>query len=328
MSDEQFDLPPQPVVPEEVAPILIDSQLAKLGLTQRLWRAPFGGSGGGRFYFRKGFDDFYAGYSLWTKSVLGNNPGLVKWQIAMGEQGEIVSLAAREYGSAFHLFVARHESLDDPYQFSVHGKSSAEWKDYLRGAIDEHGLPRLYFEKWCDQLRNDMVAYFRWKAEHSVRVLAVECPVWHDEYRIATPCDMLVQCLIKASPYAKAPTVPVVAAVDFKTGENGCDYDEYKLQLGFIQMAWNELYKGTPYEITAICNWSPKKRNLSPAGYHFPNQTGRYTEEQVRHYAKTCALMGFNRPTGSVLVFNDTPEGPTLEVEKPHNWLRNFFTNQ
>lgn len=327
MSERQNDFfdEPETVTPEAVEPIFIDHKLARLERTTTFWRAPFGGSNGGRFYFRKGVLDFYAGYSLWTKSVLPTAPSLIAWQIAQGDEGKVISLAAREYGSIFHLFVARHERLEDEFRFKVNGKQSQEWRDYIRGIIDHLGLPKTYIEDWESKLKNDMTAYFRWKREHQVNVLAVEVPVWNDEYKIATPLDMVVQCLVKASPYAKAPTVPAVAAIDFKTGDGGVDYDEYKLQLGFVRLAWNEIFQDTPYQITHALNWSPKKRSMSPAGYNFINQTDRFTDEQIRHYAKTCSLMGFNRPTGKVLDYRDSEDGPVLEIVHPLDWLKNFF---
>ena len=325
--NDQLEQSQQPIEPEAVAPILVAPELARLQRTQTLWRAPFG-SDGARHYFRKGFNDFYAGYSLWTKSVLPTSAALINWKVEQGEQGKLIALTAREYGSIFHLFVARHESPNDEYQFSINGPSSKDWREQIRAVIDRYGIPKSYIEQWESWLKNDMTAYFRWKREHSVKVLAVEVPVWHDEYKIATPADMVVQCLIKASPYAKAPTVPAVCAVDFKSGENGCDWDEYKLQLGFVQIAWNDIFAGTEYQIDNVFNWAPKKRALSPAGYNFVNQTGRYTEEQIRHYAKTCSLMGFNRPSGGVMVYNDTPDGPELTVQRPHDWLKNFFGNE
>lgn len=322
--DAQGEQTPQPVQAEEVKPVFPDHKLAALGRIGIMWRAPFGYDGG-RHYFREQSPEFYAGYSLWTKSVLPTNEQLIRWKISQGENGPVISLAAKSYGTMFHYFVARHEDRNDEYQFKMHGPAASEWLEYIRTQVATLGLPVLYVEDWERKFRNDMLAYFNWKREHQVNVLAIEAPVYSDEFRIATPVDMVCECLVKETPYAKKPTKKVVAAVDFKTGENGVDYDEYKLQLMFIKHAWNERFAETPYAMTGIFNWAPKKRSMSNGGFHFVNQDGRFSERQFLHYAAGCEIHEINKPTGKVLVYKDGPDGPELDTVDPYTWLRLFF---
>lgn len=313
---------------ETVKPLIIDETVSGLiGGTQNMYRAPFGGGGGGRFYFREGFPDFYAGYSLWTKSVLPTSQHLIQWKVDNGEQGELISLTSREYGSIFHITVARHENPNDEFVFKFRGPLAADWVDMINDTVAHFGLPKMYIETWRSQLKNDMFAYFRWKREHQVKVLAVECPLWDDKFKIATPVDMVVSCLVKKSPYAKVPTEPAIVGVDFKTGDGSVDYDEYKLQLEFIRYAWNKRFGRTKYKMTHIYNWNPKKRNMSVGGFNFTNQDGKFTKAEFLHLAKTCAVMGYNRPSGKMLTYIDGERDIDASVENldPYKFLKAFF---
>lgn len=313
----------EPVQPELVEPIVTNKDLAaNWFLGGKIYRAPMGN---GRYYFREGFPEFYSGYSTWTKNVLPTAYQLIEWQVRMGLEGKTITLAAREYGHIFHLLVARHERQDDEFTFKVRYPEAAEWRDLIRQTVAQNGLPPAYIETWEAQLQNDMVAYFNWKQLHQVQVLAVEAPVWSDKYKIATPADLVCKCLVKASPYAKKPTIPAVVGVDFKSGENSVAYDAYQLQLEFIRMAWNERYRKTPWKMTHIYNWAPKKRALSPGGFNFVDQSGKYTMPQVRHYCTTNAIMGFNVPSGEVLYYTDGKNGPELKRVAPLDWLKVFF---
>lgn len=316
-----------PVVPEIVVPTITDEDLLRLHSAsfEKMWRAPFG-SNGGRYYFRSTGDRFYSGYSTWTKSVLPTNGRLIQWKIDNGEQGEEISLESREYGTCFHLHVARHESMEDGFRFKFGGNQSDEWREYINTRVREIGLPLHYIGIWTDRLLNDFAAYFRWKKEHRVNVIACEVPLWDDEYLIATPVDMVVQCLVKETPYAKLPTIPAVCVVDFKTGENGSGYDEYALQLSFCRYAWNKRFAGTKYECTHAFNWSPKKRTASPGGYHFTNNGQRFSDEQFKHLAMTNAVMRYNEPSGLVRVYTDGENESdfSLNTVPPHVWLRQW----
>lgn len=315
---------------EKVTPVIADDDLRHKKEFRKMfpviYRAPFGREGG-RYYFREGFGDFYASYSLWTKSVLPTNPGLIKWKVDKGVEGELIALTAREYGHIFHLFIARHESMDDPFRFKFNGPLSNEWREYIWATVAHHGLPRIYGEQWEAQLKNDYLAYINWKREYKVHVLAVEVPLFDDDFKIATPADMVVACLVKKSPYAKEPTEPAIVGVDFKSGESGVGFDEYMLQLEFIRHAWNKRFAGTKYEMTEIYNWHPKKRSLSNGGFHFVNQSGKFTKEQFIHLAQTCAVMEYNKPTGGLLKYCDGENELDISVAKvnPYDFLKAFF---
>lgn len=316
-----------PVLPEVVVPTITDEEILRINSSafERMWRAPFGASGG-RYYFRSTGDRFYSGYSTWTKSVLPTNARLIQWKVDQGEQGEEISLESREYGTCFHLHVARHESHDDLFRFKFGGPLSYEWRAYIEQRVKELCLPVHYIQVWTDRLLNDFAAYFRWKKEHRVNVIACEVPLWDDNFLIATPVDMIVQCLVRATPYAKEPTVPAVCVVDFKTGENGSAYDEYSLQLKFCQYAWNKRFAGTKYECTGAFNWSPKKRSASPGGYHFADNGRRFTDEQFLHLAHTNAIMRYNEPGGKVRLYTDgeNESDVTLQLIPAHEWLRQW----
>lgn len=286
---------------------------------QTLFRAPFG-SDGARFYFRKGFPEFYAGYSLWTSSVIPKSNFLIQWMVEEGDAGKQKSLEARAYGSALHHIIAESER-EDGLRFCFDGDGAEWWKGIVRAYIDANGLSLLLFDTWCQQIRNDMFAWNTFKRDYKVNVLAVEFPVYDDDYLIATPADVIALMEVDGKEVSaaidiKATTRPVAGSV------------EYALQLYFIRHAFNKLY-GHHFAVELAFNWSLMDRAKSPGRYRLEEQVFRPAKGNAHElfdlYARLVKLNGINQPSGKLITFDDGPDGEAvMTVEKPDAWLRRW----
>lgn len=287
---------------------------------QTLYRAPFG-SDGARYYFRKGVRLFYAGYSLWTSSVIPKSSFLLQWMVDEGEAGKQKALEARVYGSALHHIIAEIER-EGGQSFKFDGDVAAWWKDIVRTYIESNGLNYfLLFETWCQQVKNDIFAWFAFKRDYKVNVLAVEFPVYDDDYLIATPADVIALMEVDGR--------EVSAAIDIKaTTRAVAGSTEYALQLYFIRHAFNKLH-GHHFAIERTFNWSLMDRSKSPGKYRLEEQVFKSSngnaQELFELYARLVRLNGINEPSGKIISFTDGDSGEALMVvEKPSDWLKRW----
>lgn len=287
---------------------------------QTLYRAPFG-SDGARYYFRKGATHFYAGYSLWTSSVIPKSTFLIQWMVDEGDSGKQKSLESRVYGSALHHVIAEIERDDGPL-FKFDGEGAKWWTDIVRAYIDANGLNAfLLFDVWCQQVKNDVFAWFAFKRDYKVNVLAVEFPVYDDDYLIATPADVIALMEVDGR--------EVSAAIDIKaTTRPVSSSTEYALQLYFIKHAFNKLY-GHHFAIERTFNWSLMDRSKSPGKYRLEEQLFKSShgnaQELFELYAKLVRLNGINEPSGKIISFVDGENGEAVMiVEKPSDWLKRW----
>lgn len=287
---------------------------------QPLYRAPFGADGA-RYYFRKGFAEFYAGYSLWTSSVIPKSSFLLQWMVEEGDAGKQKALEARAYGSALHHIIAESER-EDGQAFRFDGDGAQWWKDIVRSYIEANGLSaHLLFDVWCQQVRNDMFAWNLFKRDYSVQVLAVEFPVYDDDYLIATPADVIALMEVDGR--------QVSAAIDIKaTTRPVAGSTEYALQLYFIKHAFNNLF-GHHFAIERTYNWSLMDRAKSPGKYRLEEQVFKSAKGNAHElfdlYARLVRLTGINQPSGKLIAFEDGPDGQAvMSVEKPEAWLKRW----
>lgn len=287
---------------------------------QTLFRAPFG-SDGARFYFRKGFNEFYAGYSLWTSSVIPKSNFLIQWMVDEGDAGKQKTLEARAYGSTLHHIIAESEREEGP-RFRFDGDGSTWWKDIVRAYIEGNGLNAFaLFDAWCQQIRNDMFAWNAFKRDYKVTVLAVEFPVYDDDYLIATPADVIALMEVDGK--------EVSAAIDIKTTTRPVAGSvEYALQLYFIRYAFNKLY-GHHFAIERTFNWSLMDRAKSPGRYRLEEQVFKpakgSADELFDLYARMVKLNNINQPGGKLITFDDGPDGEAvMTIEKPDAWLKRW----
>ncbi len=313
------------VEPEKVEPIILDFGMTKLGTFETLFRSPFGGDGD-RFYFNTKSPEFFTGYSTWTKSVLRQSKALRTWEMSVGaDRAELIGTAAREYGSLLHLVIAMHEKVDNPVKFRF---NDTWWRDMAIEVAKANILPVTVVETWCKQLQNDMASYFTWKRNHKVKVLAVEVPLMNYDFMVATPGDMVVEMEISMNEAKgkKKFVKRVVAGIDFKSGDKSASYDNYRLQLEFVRYQWNQMFKGTEYEMTHIFNWRPSPRATRPGGFILTDQSGYFTEEQLIHLGRTNRIMKYNVPSGGVVEYYDSPDAEEYISESlsPLKWLEKW----
>lgn len=311
------------VKPEPVKPILPDLGLTKVSGLKTLYRSPFGGDG--RFYFTLDDPMFYSGYSLWTHMVLPPSEGLNMWRASLGtELAEFISTSAKEYGHLLHFIISMHEDPGNDYRFSF---TDPWWSGLAYEMARQAMLPRTEADKWVDQVNNDMAAYFAFKQEYDVKVLAVEVPLKVDAWAVATPGDMVAEMtvMVNDAPGKKKYPVRLVGGIDFKTGEKSVSYDRFRLQLEFMRTAWNQHFAGTDYEMRMVFNWRPSPRQRKPGGYILTNQDGYFTPEQVNHLGLTNKVMRYNVPGGGVTQYTDDgDEQYQAKVMRPLEWLNEW----
>ena len=257
--------------------------------------------------------------------VLPTGIGLINWKVDQGaEMAEFISTSAKEYGHLFHLIVSMHEDPGNEYRFRFNDEW---WYELAYELCRTAMLPRTEADKWCEQMVNDMAAYFNWKKQHEVRVLAVEVPLMVDDFMVATPGDMVAEMTIMVNDAKGKKKYPkrVVAGIDFKTSDKSASYPEYRLQLEFMRYAWNQHFKGTAYEMTEIFNWRPSPRSNKPGSFILTNQSGYFTKAQLVHLGRTNRIMKYNVPSGGVTTYFDTEdEGFNSKTVSPLIWLREW----
>ena len=289
-----------------------------------LFRAPFGHEGA-RYYFRKGFDEFYAGYSLWTSSVIPKSPHLIKWMVEEGDAGKQKAHEARVYGTILHHIIAECER-EGGAVFKFDGPVSCWWKAVVRSYIEGEGLNLfLLYDAWCKQVQNDMYAWYTFKKDYEVNVIAVEFPIYDDDYLIATPADVIALMKVDGK--------EVSAAIDIKaTTRPVANSFEYALQLYFIRHAFNKLF-GHHFAIERIYNWSLMDRVKSPGKYRLEEQKFKASkgEDQELFYllARLVKITGINQPGGKIIAFEDGEDGSLLMTTKtPKEWLYDWQNNK
>src|SRR5690606_15234338 len=105
-----------------------------------------------------------------------------------------------------------------------------EWRKDVKTWAMEYGCPHLEHQ-WIDQIQNDMAAWFRFKKDKNVVVLASEIVVASDEFQICTPLDIVCEMDFNRK--------RILADINLKTGTHGREGKDYTLQLGVEEWLWN-----------------------------------------------------------------------------------------
>lgn len=262
-----------------------------LDLFPRMWRAPFGGS---RLYFNKTDPFFYSGLTgpigrVSDKRFLRDAAVRMAFEgrSADEEWGE-----RAEYGSCFHLLVALHERGELVFSFD-----NKDWHIVVDSFMDEHRLWE-HRKRWVEDIQNDFYAYFQWKKDYEVEVLATEIMVANRDYAIATPLDIV--CTMKFNKGR------IMANVNLKTGDKGFS-DDYATQAGMeawlFNMHWDQM-RGS------FC-FRPKARKTAPGNYEMSKNHYHTDEASIalyEHIAKGVKLFGLNE-TNHKFVFYSGQEG-------------------
>jgi hypothetical protein len=282
-----------------------------------LYRAPFGG-GDTRYYFTLRHPFFFAGYSAWTNGVVPKSPHFLEWLRKSGVEGQEYALERREYGSAFHHVVAEFErSAERHFSFNA----PQDWvKDIVKQYITNTGMSfDVTFDRWWRWLKNDMFAWLQFKRDYNVRVLACELPVYDEQWRIASPIDVVCVMTIKGS--------EELALIDIKATDKPIgDNLDYKLQLAFLKHAYNLLYNAQTGQAHTTYNWSLMDRSKSPGKYRLTRQDfdADFTHELFIRLAEMCNALKINEPSGHLTDFIDDVDGPAMIRFRPSEWLKEF----
>lgn len=312
--------------PEKVEPIIADFAMVQIAGFETLYRSPFG-SNGDRFYFTATDRGFFTGYSSWTERVVWEDKKFLRqWEHDNGlERAQMLSTAAREYGSLLHLIIAMHENPNTDFKFRF---NDPWWIDVAVEVAKANILPMSFVEQWAYQLKNDMAAYFLWKKECKVKILAVEVPLLVRDFMVATPGDLVceMEIMVNDAPGKKKYPKTVIAGIDIKSGDKGVGFPKYRVQLEFIRYAWNQKFKGTMYEMTHIYNWRPSSRSGRPGNYVLTDQSGYYSTAQIKILGRMNKVMGYNIPTGGVVEYFDGENSEQFNSRSmsPMEWLREW----
>ena len=208
---------------EQIESLINDKGLPPFPL---IYRCRFTGDNR-RVYYRKGVDFFYSGItSAISASGLSDKTFLNKARVNMAFEGidaDEVWGEKRDYGSCFHHLVSVHERSDDghrPFVFDEDSEDGQAWRHDVAKWSIQYGCPH-NAELWKDQVQNDFAAWFQFKRDYNVIVLASEIPVFKDDWRIATPLDVICEMDFNKK--------RIYANINLKTGTSSSIGKDYTL---------------------------------------------------------------------------------------------------
>lgn len=306
---------------EQIDPLVNDPELPAFPL---IWRCRFTGDSK-RVYYRKGFPQFYSGITgAIEKSGLVDKSFLNKARLKAAFEGEDIDIEwgeKRDYGSVLHTLVSLHERRDDfwrPFIFDEMHEHGAAWREDVRKWSIEYGCPHNY-ALWCSQVENDFAAWFTFKKEYNVRVIASEIPVFHDEWLIATPLDIVCEMDFNKK--------RIYANINLKTG-TGSDGKDYTLQVAMEAYLWNRTMKekgATKFILGGTFTWKPKDRLRSPGNYNLSkNYITEHSEDEMNHVASGVRLNRHNEPKGIIRVYSGGEEDFSVTAKTPLEYLKEF----
>lgn len=293
----------------EVEEVRLQSKKPMPGFTY-MWRSPFGGDG--RWYFRLGASDFYSGLTgAITASNLFDKTFLNKARVNLAFQGRDADVEWREradYGSCFHLLVSLHEMGELKFDFD-----NGEWKAVMQSFIESGGYQSMT-QRWTEDLQNDMAAWFLFKKESNVQVIATEIMTYHDGWRVATPLDFIVEMDFNRK--------RITANINIKTGDKGFN-DSYYFQVFAEAYLFNRQTEGLKVEGT-FC-WRPKDRKRSPGQYELSkNCIEAFDVELLEHMGRAVNILKTYKPNGKISTYSGGEHNFTVKHLTPYEWLEIF----
>lgn len=272
----------------------------------RFRRAPFSN---GRYYFNNTDPFFYSGLT----GPIGYNSDkrhLNKAAINMAYQGRSADFEWNEranYGTCFHLLVGLHEDGSLPFVFG-----DGDWRKVVQSFIEEYRYHE-YAARWYSDIQNDFAAYFQWKQDSEVKVLSTEVVVSSQEWKIATPLDLIVEMKFNRK--------RILANVNIKTGDHPFPADNL-LQVGMEAYLWNQC-ETRPFDIEGTFAWRPKSRATSPGAYEL-SKNCMYTEDNIplyNHIGNSVNIFGLNNPSGKIVTFEGDEQSFKIQTLSPWEWL-------
>jgi hypothetical protein len=270
---------------EHLLPIYIDEDLAQIQSPFYLRRLDYFGK---RFYYT--VDEFlnvnfYLSTTTFIKSVLPENKFLTDWRINVAVEKGSKDLADAYVGETALYGTIMHVLIGEIVKAKKFNWSQLEPIIYR---YTENVSPYM-LRAWIRDLQKDLLAFCQWVSEYNVNVLAVEFPIVNDDEGnpIATCIDLVVEMDKtvtgffgevyksgdkKGMPKESKQVDRIKAIIDFKSGRKGF-YDSHELQLELSKKMWNDYFRGTPYEVDHIYNWSPKDWSGESPTYNLKDQS-------------------------------------------------------
>lgn len=306
---------------EKIEPLVNINELPQFPL---IWRCRFG-SDKKRVYYRKGFNKFYSGVTTAiAKSGLVDKSYLSKIKIEKAFEGVDIEEewdVKKNYGTVFHTLVSLHERNDSthrPFVFDDMDENGAAWRQDVKKWSIEYECPQNY-EFWCDQVQNDFAAWFKFKRDYNVKVIASEIPVFHDEWLICTPLDIVCEMDFNKK--------RIFANINIKTG-TGSDGKDYTLQVCMEQFLWDKTMRESGAEkflLGGTFTWKPKDRFRAPADYSLSkNYSGAHSMAEMNHVANGVVLTKANEPGGVIRTYKGGEHDFSFTDQTPAQYLEEF----
>lgn len=282
---------------------------------RKMYRAPFGSDS--RWYFTDQAVEFYSGLTgAISKSGAVDKSFLHKASKNLALQGidsdELWGERA-DYGSCFHLLVALYERGEMPFSFN-----GQEWRDIMEEFIKDGGY-EIHRRKWEEDLQNDMAMWFKFKKEYDVKVVATEIMVYNDDWKIATPLDIICGMNFGGK--------RILANVNLKTGDKTFG-DSYYLQAAMEAQMFNDLMEDKKWKLKGSFCLRPKKREKCVGDYEISkNCINLYSKELFDHIGKCVVLYEINKAKGLVKQFSGEESNYEAKMLTPYEWLSELVAN-
>jgi hypothetical protein len=307
---------------EQIESLINDKSLPPFPL---IYRCRFTGDSR-RVYFRKSFNQFYSGItSAISASGLSDKTFLNKARVNMAFEGidaDEVWGEKRDYGSVFHLLVSMHERTDDghrPFVFDEDSEHGIAWRSDVRNWAIQYGCPHNQ-DLWIDQVQNDFAAWFQFKRDYNVRVMASEIPVFNDKWLIATPMDIVCEMDFNKK--------RIFANINLKTGTASSIGKDYTLQVCMEQQLWDDTMREKKCEqflLGGTFIFRPKDRQKAPCKYELSkNFTGTHSMEEMEYIATGVKLNRSNWPKGKIRTFTGDEKTFTYTEKSAQEFLDEF----
>lgn len=209
-----------------------------------------------RYYFRfpEGEDEIaYLGATSMVAKILPSGDGLRKYFQTHGEMAYILTRMAAEYGTMMHQLIGEYER-----------KGYVDFTETSRLAYERATSLGFGFEarKWSYHMARNIASWIKFCEDVDFETLAIEMPVYHDEYRCATQVDIYGTMM-----YNRKRRNVIInlkkGYLDAAREDKKKDYyAEHDLQLQIERVLWEETYPDFPVEM--VGNWSPNNWTKSP----------------------------------------------------------------
>lgn len=279
-----------------------------------MYRAPFGSNT--RWYFKQGDTEFYSGVTGAMKAS-----GLIDYThlysarerlAAQGVSADELWGERAEYGSCFHYLVALHEREELVFSFD-----DKQWEFVVEAWCEKYNFPQL-LRSWKDDIRNDMMAYFNWKKDRGVKVLATEIMTCHNEWRIATPLDIICTMDFGGK--------EILANVNLKTGAKPFPTSNY-FQAAMEAHMFNLSSPDVKLEGSFL--WRPKDRKRSPHSWDMSKNCLGFSlygkgEQEYQTVGDMVLLKETYKPSGTICVYKGGEGDAEVTTLNPYQWLDRF----